>query len=531
MTTTTAERARRAPRRLPRLAPIAAAAAAVLLASPARADWRFTPSLSLTETWTDNIDLVPDAQARTQLISELTPAFAYALDSRRLKASASGSFRQFAYSDNDNTTRRRNDRVVQYSTNLQGVLADDLLFVDASASSSQQNVTAFGPQVVAGPYSALNRTQIKTWSISPYLVQRFGRDAKVILRLTRDDVESDERRRFGNSTADSVALNLNNDDSRQKLTWGLDYLHQDQENEIAGDSSIENLKGRLRYRLDSKLALTASAGYDRYDYNALGGRTAGRSWSTGFAWTPSQRTSIEASVGRHFYGQTGSLAASVRSRRTVWNVNYSDAITNSRQQFTLPSAIDTAALLDSLFLTTIPDPVLRRQAVAAYIQSTGLPPSLADSVNYLSNRYMRQKLLQGSAAWRGLRNNAVVSVFASERTALSSQQSDSELLGGQLASLNDNVRQRGASATWTYRLSPRSDLSSTATFSRSQSLTTGFEDYQRVLRTAYNTQLGQHLRASLELRRRSGNPGIGVGNAGSRDYTEHAIAATISMTL
>ncbi|WP_288378479.1 TIGR03016 family PEP-CTERM system-associated outer membrane protein [uncultured Massilia sp.] len=530
MTITTAERIHGAPRRLYRLAPAAAAVAALVIAAPARADWRFTPSLGLTQTWTDNLDLLPEPEARTQLVSELAPAFDFALDSRRVKAAASGSFRQFAYRDSD-MARPRNDHVSQYAGKLTGVVAEDLLFVDAAASSSRQNLTAFGPQVIDNPYSSLNNTQVKTWSISPYLSHRFGRQLAATVRLTRDGVETDERNRFGDSTADSVSLDLNNDISGQKLTWGLSYLHQDQESELAGDSSVENLNSRLRYRLDSKFALTATAGYDRYDYNALGGRTAGRSWSGGFAWTPSQRTSIEASFGRHFFGKTGSLAASVRSRRTVWSVNYSDGITNTREQFTLPSAIDTTALLDSLFLTSIPDPELRRQAVAAYIQSAGLPPSLADSVNYLSNRYMRQKLLQASAAFKGVRNSALLSLYGNERTALSSQESDSALLGSQLASLNDNVRQAGANATWVYRLSPRSDLSGTASYSRSESLTTGIEDRQRQLRAAFNTKLGRHLTGTVELRRRSGNQGLGIGAARLRDYTEHAIAATLSMTL
>ena len=512
---------------LPRLAPLAAAAAALLAAPACRADWRFEPSLNLTGTYTDNVDLRPNDQARTQLVTEITPAFNLALDSRRLKASAHGSYRQFLYSDPDEV-RSRKDHYSQYGGDLRGVLAEDLLYVDARVSSSQRNISAFGPQVEGSPYSSLNRTEVKTWSISPYLVQRIGNDARAVLRYSRDGVKSDQRSRFGNSTSDSLALNLDSNPDGRKLGWGLNYLHQDVENELAGESSIENVSGRLRYSLTRSLALTATAGYDRYDYQALGGRTAGRSWSTGFAWTPSQRTSIEASVGRHFYGSTGSLVASVRSRRTVWSLNYGDTITSSRQQFSLPSTIDTASLLDQMLLTSIPDPVQRQLAVAAYMRAAGLPPSLADSVNYLTNRYMRQRLLQGSAAFRGLRNSAVLSIYASERTALSSQETDSALLGGQLASLNDNVRQRGASATWTYRTNARSSFSATANFNRSESLRTGFEDRQRLLRAAYDTQLSRYLTGTVELRRRSGGTGV-FGPA--RDYTEHAIAATLSMKL
>ena len=508
---------------LPRLAPIAAAA--LLLSAPAcGADWRFTPSLSLNETYTDNVNLLADDQARSQFVTELAPAFSLAVDSRRLKASAYGSYRQYLYSNPDEV-RFRNDHNSQYGGSMQSTVAEDLLYVDASFSSSRRTTSAFGPTVEDSPYSLLNSTQVKTWSISPYVVQRIGNDALASLRYTRDSVKSNERSRFGDSVADSVALNLDSNPDERKLGWGLNYLRQDVDNKLAGESSIENLNGRLRYRLNRALALTATAGYDRYDYQALGGRTAGRSWSTGFAWTPSQRTSIEASIGRHFYGSTGSLAATVRSRRTVWIVNYGDSITSSRQQFSLPSTIDTAALLDRLFQTSIPDPVQRQQAVAAYMAATGLPPGLADSVNYLTNRYMRQKLLQGSAAFRSLRNSAVLSLYASERTALSTEESDSGLLGGQLASLNDRLRQRGASATWSYRLNARSNFSATADFNHTESLSTGLEDRRRLLRAAIDTRLGRYMTGSVELRRLTGTAGA---FSLARDYTEHAIGATLS---
>jgi len=526
MTTTTAERLQRSRTCLPRLAPLAAAVAALLVTPAFGADWRFTPSLGITQTFSDNPALQPDDAAHSQWITEVAPGFSYALDSRRVKATANASLRQYAYSGSRDALNPGNDRIATYNATLQGVLAQDLLYVDAAAGSSQQNISAFGPQF-GNPYSSLNRTEVKTWSISPYLVHRFGNQVSTVLRLTRDSVKSDDSDRFGNSQADSVLLNVDNYASVNKLVGGLSYLRQDQSNALAGDSSTENLNGNLRYRLDSSFALTAMAGYDRYDYNSLGGRTEGRSWSAGFAWTPSQRTSIEASFGRHFYGKTGSLAASLRSRRSVWSINYGDTITNSRQQFTMPAAIDTARLLDSLFSATIPDPVLRQRAVQAYLQQTGLPPSLANDVNYLSNRYMRQKLLQASSAFKWARSSAVLNVYGSNSNALTSQESDSALLGGNLASLNDALRQRGGSALFTYDLSPRSNLFANTSYTVSKSLATGLDDTQRLTRVGVSRRFGRHVQATVDLNRRSG----GIDGVTPRRYTEHAIAANLIMTL
>jgi uncharacterized protein (PEP-CTERM system associated) len=267
-------------------------------------------------------------------------------------------------------------------------------------------------------------------------------------------------------------------------------------------------------------------GYDRYDYQSLGGRTAGRSWSGGFDWQPSLRTSLKASIGRHYFGTTGALDARHRSRSTVWSINYGDQVTTTRQQFLLPSSIDTAAMLDGLFRARIPDPVLRQQAVEAYIRATGLPPSLANDVNYLSNRFMRQRELQASAAYTRARSTAVFTLYRTERVALSTQQSDSSLLGSQLLSLNDNVRQIGASLTYGYRLGPRTSLNAAANAARNRSLTTGVEQDTRALRLGLVRDVGRNVRAALDLRRVRGSVGVNAG-----EYHENAISASLSAQL
>lgn len=524
MTTTMAKSVRQLASRMPRLAPIAAAI--MLLASPAcHADWRFQPALGLSSTYSDNVDLREDALAESQLITEVAPSFLLAVDSRRLKATASGQLRQFIYRDEN--TRPRTDRQHRYAASLQGVLVQDMLMVDANASSSQQSISAFGPRADTNPYSTENGVQVRSWSISPYLVKNFGQQAGLTLRYTRDGVDTGEQRRFGNSVADTLVFNLSSGAAYQTVGWGLTYLRQDTDNELTGDSSVQNLAGNLRYQLFRTFSLTARAGRDHYDFEGPGGRSGGSNWSTGFIWTPSQRTNVSASVGRQFFGNTASLVANVRSRRTVWSINYGDTITTSRAQFTLPAAIDTAALLDQLLTATIPDPVQRQLAVAAYMAEAGLPPSLSESINFLSNRYMRQKLLQLSSGFNWARSSAVVSLHASERTALSDEQSDSPLLGTEQNSLNDRVRQRGATAAWTYRINSRSSLVASASYDLRKSLSRDIESSQRQLRVGMNRKLGRHMVGTVDLRRRSG-----VFDALTpRGYTEHAITAAITMKL
>ncbi len=501
-------------------------AAALLIASQAQAQshWRFIPTMSLTGTYTDNLTLQSEPRARSQFVAAAAPGFSLVGNSRRLKVAATSTWHHFAYCDEG--LRNTVDSQYQYAANAQGVLADDLLFFDASAAGGPRAASAFGPQLGSSSLYAMgNRVEVKTWRVSPYLVHRFGNSANLSLRYVRDSVDAGDRNLFGSSTGDTASLMLSSGSAYDTIGWGLSYQRQELDNRLTGESSAELASVNLSYRIDARLALTATAGYDSYDYQAMGGRNAGRNWSGGFVWTPSQRTRVQASLGRHYYGKTGSLAASHRSRHSVWSINYSDAITTTRSQFLLPATIDTASLLDRLFAATIPDPVQRRLAVQAYIEATGLPPSLADNINYLTNRYLRQKLLQATSAFHWSHSTAVLSAYASERTGLSNMASDSDLLGSQLATLNNNVRQRGARASYSYRFNSRSNVTLSGNYVRSRSIDTGIEDRQRVVRIGLTRRLGRDMQAAYEVRRRSGGTGAGTG----REYRENAISASLSI--
>lgn len=515
--------------RAPRLAPLAIAAAAMLLASESRADWRVVPALTLTERYTDNFYQESEGRERSQFISELTPSLAFSKTGQRLVLNGTAQWRHFHY--RDDTVRDTLDHTFNYALAGRATLAKDLLYIDASASAAPRNISAFGPRVEDAPYLAENLAKIKTWRISPTLEQRFGRTASLELRYTRDRVDNgnDNARGFASSIGDRFSASLASGRAFDDLGWGLNHVRQDLEDTINGETGSESTSGNLRYALTARMGVTASVGYDRYRFGGLGGETAGRNWSLGFDWSPSLRTRLEASIGRHFYGQTGSFSLLHRSRRTVWNISYDDGITTAREQFLLPSTVDTNSLLDRLFAASITDPVARRQAVEAYIRDTGLPPSLSDDINFLSNRYFRQKTLLGSMAFKLARTSGVLSVSSSERIALSSQESDSALLGNQLRARNDNVRQHAASARVNYRITTRTSAQASANWSRSRSLTIDLDDRRRDFRIGLAHQLGRKVSATVDLSRRHGSMARFSSNSGP--FTENAISASLTAQL
>ena len=515
MTITTAK----LPARALRLTPFALAA--LLLSAECHADWKFTPRVDLRETYTDNANLQRDELASREWVSEAVPAFTLVENGDRLKLNASGEWRMFAYSKDAPGLQ---NNALQYQAQALAKVIDQLFYVDAGLARTRQTISAFG-QLSNNSFSSANTSQISSWRISPYLQHSFGRTATATVRYTRDAVDGGANNAFGNSLASTRSASLVSGTSFTDIGWNLSYNHQDLYSGVAGDSMSENSTAGLRWRLVPRFSLTADVTYDDYEYPTLGDRTRGRGWSGGFIWTPSSRTSVQASYGRRYYGKTGSLAASHRNRRSVWSLDYSDAVTTSRSQLLLPTTLDTASMLDRMFQTAFPDPLLRQQAVQSYMSAAGLPPSLASSINYLSNRYIRMKRLQGAVVLTGARSNLTLSVFRDERRALSLQQSDSALLSDRLASLNDNVRQRGVVLNLDRRLSSNTTALASVSAVHVQSIDTGVVNSNRELSLGLTRRFDAKTRGSLEFRHVRGALSV----ISKDTYSENAIAATLSV--
>ena len=216
-----------------------------------------------------------------------------------------------------------------------------------------------------------------------------------------------------------------------------------------------------------------------------------------------------------------------RSRHSVWSINYDDSVTSTRANFLLPATINTASMLDRLFMPNFADPIERARAVEDYIRSAGLPPSLADNVNFFSNRYSLQKQLRASVAYKQGRTSAVYALYRVQREALSVRETDSALLGTNLNRFNDDVTQAGFNASLSYRVTSRTLLNLMSDIGRSESPTTGQRAPNSAVRLSLRHQLRAKLAGAIELRHVKG----GTGFTSGQPYTENAVSASLSMQL
>lgn len=521
MATTTVKMSKRKNHRKALLSAFFPAVTAMLLmpSNAYSADWKFAPSLDLKETYSDNIRLAPPGNEKSDFVTQINPGISLTGTAPRLKVNARYGMQNLIYAEENsrNTTRH------QLNAGANAELLDDLFFIDAKASISQQNISAFGAQSADNANVTDNLTETRTYSLSPYLRHRFGSLAATELRYTHNSVDAGSGG-LSSSQADRILFNLNSGTAFKTVGWGLNYNKQniDYSNRSI---ELETYSGNLRYAISPRLSLTASSGYEKNNYLSIGGAPEGSFWSAGFIWAPAERTSITASAGERFYGATYALKATHRTRMTAWSMGYREDITTTRDQFLLPATIDTADFLSQLWTSSIPDPVQRQQIVDAFIRDAKLPVSLSDSINYFTDRVFLQKRLQASAAINGVKNTIVLSMFNTLREAQTAQEMDSALLGTTNLALNNETRQTGANLLWNWRMTPLTSTNMNIGYTKTSSLSTDREDNTKSIRFGLTRKFQPKLNGSLDYRHIQRDSNLSAG-----DYRENAITASMHMS-
>jgi uncharacterized protein (PEP-CTERM system associated) len=492
---------------------------ALALSLPQRAsgaEWTFMPTFGLRESYSDNIKLASPQDAKSEWVSEFTPGIAVTGNAKRLKLNLAYQIQKIVYQSEANRSQQ------QLAASANAELLEDRLFVDARSSISQQNLSAFGPQLIDNIHISDNQSTLKANSISPYLRYRFNGFASTKLRYSQDTVSSDNR--LLSAKIDTMALDLVGDNGARGWNWNANYRQvKNSDNAMAG-VTMNSAAFSLQVPLTSRLNFFASTGYEKNDYQAnTSAEPAGRFWSGGVAWTPSARTSVVASAGKRYFGNTYALNASHRSRNSVWNIGYNEDVTTTYSQFFTQSTNDTAALLDQLWQLSIPDPQTRRQAVDAYLGIGRLLGSGTGNINYLSHRYFLQKQLNLSAALSGPRSTLVLSLTANRRTAQTDSSIDSLLLGSSQSTLQDETRQIGSNAIWRWRMSARNSLNLSASYDKIKSASVDRTDNNLVFSAGVSRQLGRGAYASIDLNRLRHNSSSG------QNYRENSIRGALNM--
>jgi uncharacterized protein (PEP-CTERM system associated) len=489
--------------------------AAMAFTAPAYAvDWRFDAGVGGTATYTDNVNQSP-SNTEDALILSVTPNFTLRTEgSRRLNATIQYGLTGVARFGG------RDDTDLFHNLNAAGTaeLVEDFFFIDASARVSQELLSLSGSPADA-TINPDNRATAGSYSISPYVKQRVGTFADFQARYTTGGSF------FNDSSVNDLISNTFNaslvSGSRfNTLNWGLNYDYRIVADRDSGDTdtsyTYDRLNLSLGYALTRKFRLIGNVGQERIRYDAASAQDIDDTvWSAGFSWTPSRRTSLQATAGERFFGNTYDVSASYRARASTFRVSYTEDVSDISQatlrEGTIylflcpgPNPGDPPVFVESPFLIS-PAPgciLLGSQA--------GLIPSL-------SNGLYVAKTFRAGVNWGVRRISYSVNAFDIRRSYLLQE--------------NAEDRSQGIDVGANYRMDPRTSLFSRLSLewiedpATLSNLPVDREDELLRFTLGVNRQFGRDLTGALTYRytRRDSNDPLA-------EYTENNLTASANLS-
>lgn len=493
-------------KRTPHHAGLLAACVALAFAPAAHAlDWKLEPSLETSATFTDNA-----RQSATNpddaLILGVTPGFILRSEgSRRVEATLQYGMRGVLRFGDDR------DDVMQHNLNALGKaeVIEDFLFIDGSARVSQELISLIGSPAGADVNDS-NRAEVASYSVSPHIKKRLGTFAQTELRYTASGTSYGENAvsdAYGNAFSAILASGTRFDD----LNWSLNYSIRDNVNRDDVDTRFESASVTLGYALSRKFRLIGSYGHDWNDYPAPPGtETEGPSYSAGFAWAPTRRTSLEMSAGERYFGSTYSIAARHRTRMTNWNLSYVQDVNDTSQFLERTGTLYDYSCLASNGGTVY---VSGWQFDFPPAPNCTLITSYQGPVFDLRSGVFIAKTLRSGVSWNMNKFTYSLNYTDSRRFYTTSSTED---------------RTTALALTALYRLSPLTSLNAGLTFTRirlPEPLTTpARDDDWTAFSLGVDHRFAEKLSGALIFRRNERDSNVATG-----DYTENSLTASVNM--
>lgn len=468
---------------------------------------RITPSLSISETLTNNRDTAARSQ-QADLITQISPGIALTSRAGLLQGSLNYAATGVAYARESSLNSLYHTLAAAGSAQWW----DGRSGVDLTASAGRQVISAFGVQSADSSLNTGNQAQVFSYSLSPYLRGRLPGNVAYQARLTYSDATSDADI-VGSSRVLGGTLGVNG--RLGVLGWALDASRQASNSGLQGRTYNSRLGGTLTYTPDFDWAIRVRAGREADTLQLSDGQQR-MTWGGGVTWQPGPRTTMVLDMERRLFGRSHSFSFSHRMARTIWTLSDSRGLERG-----LSSGRAVVSVYDqyfALFASVEPDPIRRDLMTRAFLVSNGLDPSaLVATGGFLSGSATVQRQQLASMAYQGLRSTFTVSWSQSNSRLAGESSSGSGL------SADGAVRQQGLTLGWSHRLTADSSLA--VGLSQQRTLgdnSRGGGNDLRSLTATWNGRLGPHSSVSLGLRHSS-------FDSDTNPYSESAVLGSIRM--
>jgi len=511
------------------------------------AEWKTTATVSASELYTDNVRL-STANGAHDFVSELSPSIGVSADGARVNLDFNYSINFIEYRNNQDLDDVRQSMRL----NSDFELMPEHLAVRVNSAITQQISSSDrqGSGLVVGSSNVVDTFQNR---VSGSWNSQLGDAVLLELTLGIDQVDYISNSTSGlasSSQTDSMGHNshvdLRNSDRFRRLFWfasfrdnRIDYENDDQAGSETGSLSIgyrwdlfsvsvdtgwQRYKHRtatgsgqpdnefstlnLTWHPSGKTSFTVFSTNRNYDQGTVNPDAKEQFIGSRFSWTPSVRTSLNASTGNDFSGNTYSFGLTHKSRKSNWGANYSETVTDFRQLL----FVDVVGLIVCPAGSITPsDQGCRQEPINNPLVAAGEELFLgAISLPTISDSEFINKHGVISYSYKAVKSDINLSVFQSDRFYLAS---------------NLEERDIGVRLGWNWKFGRISTLNIAAARTK-KTFQDGTEGTFSSFDTSIRTQIGRKSALSLVV-----HVGENVDNSSTSSYEESNIRILISTSL
>jgi uncharacterized protein (PEP-CTERM system associated) len=493
--------------RLPAVLLVASAASFAASAQDSGPTRQVSVSASVASQLSYVVDSRRGGLSGGDLVAELQPGIRLDSRSGRIVGSLSYGMNLVQHTEAFDGERVQN----QLDARLSAEAIERWMYVDATATVTQQAQSAFGVQSASGStQNNPNRIEVANITLSPYVRGMLGSAVTYEARLTANAING-RRSKTADSTLNSGSISLSSAVPGALVTWGLSAVRQVSEYRVGRRTQNDRATATVAYNPDVDLTLTLRGGQESNDIANIDRRSY-NNWGGGLTWRPSPRTRAQFDADERYFGRSyrvvidHRLASSSIQFSSSRDASNGSGAAGAGQQITLYDA------LFQLLASDQPDPVLRDQEVRARLLAQGLDPNASVAGGFINTAITVQERHQLTLTYAGRRLGASVQGFISSSKTVDA---------AALANGDGRIRQQGYVTSASYQLTP----STSVALSGSRLLTKGTDTQAgtelKSLTLSLSSQLARRTSAALSAR-------YSVFNSATAPYREAALVASLS---
>ncbi len=485
-----------------------------------------TPRLDTSLTWTDNASSSGmggfggggTGNGGADWILEVSPGISVSRDSGRLSGNLSASFRNLMYASNtDNNTS-----YLSLNGSGQFEAVEDMLFIDADASISRNNLSAFSTRSTGDSLDVNPDNQTRIFTVSPRFQFRIGEDTEGILRYQRR-WSNGANSQLSDQDKDKWSAEIANTQITGIFGLGLSYNRQTGGGgggSGQGSQEQENARATLYAKVTPEFRLRGIFGHEKNDYGDAGTDSSAITGG-GFDWNPSERTAIAATVEKRVFGNGYDVSVQHQLARTTVFGSFSRDIESS---------------LDLIAGGGFNDPFYQSIYEAILRDNPAISPTLASDMALQFVRQLRGDVLTNAYFVSRSMSAGVTHVLPRGVISLTFNRSDRSRLGSadQLAPTDDfssfdDIATDSVTLSYSHRLTPQTSLNTSLTRSTSDGRGEESSDTKRnAFQVGLSSSLGPKTTGAL-IYRHQRSDGNGY-NSDDSNRKENSVTATLGMS-